>query len=169
MFHGHIQPKEIANCCLALTSAQFHPDGHLFAAGGSNGQIKLFDVTTGSSAANFEASGSLQAISFSENGTWLASAVQNSTTITIWDLRKLEQIKLLETGGQVRDVKWDYTGQFLATAGTRGVTVQQYSKSAKAWSEPLKSAVSGVALGWGTEAKNLVILNEETITVLGCA
>lgn len=122
---------------------------------------------TGGSAANFEASGPLKAISFSENGTWLASAVQGSTSVTVWDLRKLEQIKVLETGGQVNDVRWDYTGQFLATAGARGVTVQHYSKSAKAWSEPLKSAVPAVAAVWGSGAQSLVALSEGILTVLG--
>lgn len=151
----------------ALTSAQFHPDGHLFAAGGMDGQIKLFEVITGASAANFEASEPLKAISFSENGTWLASAVQGSTSVAVWDLRKQEQIKIIETGGQVSGLRWDYTGQFLATAGTSGITVQQYSKSSKAWSEPLKSAVPAVAIEWGSGARSLVALNEGILAILG--
>lgn len=159
----------IADDHIALTSAQFHPDGHLFAAGGIDGQIKLFEVMTGARAANFEASGPITAISFSENGTWLASAVQGSTSVTVWDLRKQEQIKIIETGGQVKGVRWDYTGQFLATAGPSGVTIQQYSKSAKAWSEPLRTAVPAVAAEWGSEAQKLVALNEGTLTVLGPA
>lgn len=153
--------------CIALTCAQFHPDGHLFAAGGTDGQIKIFDVISGVRGAAFEASGSLKAISFSENGTWLASVVQDSTSVTVWDLRKQGQIKVLETGGHVNGVQWDYTGQFLATAGPSGVTVQHYSKSAKAWSEPLRSAVPAVAAEWGSGARDLVVLNEGTLTVLG--
>ena len=149
-----------------MACAQFHPDGHLFAAGGVDGQIKLFDVITGTGAANFETSGPVEALSFSENGIWLASVVQGSASISIWDLRKLEQIKVFEVGGQVSDVRWDYTGQFLATAGPNGVTIQQYSKSAKTWSEPLKSAIPAKAVGWGANAQKLVAMDSDVLTVL---
>ena len=153
---------------LALGTAQFHPDGHLFAAGGMDGQIKLFDVKTGVNAADFTESGPIQALSFSENGTWLAVAVRGSSGISIWDLRKAAQIKTLDTGGPVAYVRWDYTGQFLASAGPSGLTVQQYAKSTKEWSEPLRTAVPGVAIEWGASAQKLVTLNEEgSITVLG--
>ena len=153
---------------LALSTAQFHPDGHLFAAGSTDGQIKLFDVKTGVNAADFKESGPIQALSFSENGTWLAAAVKGSSTVSIWDLRKATQIKSLDTGGPVSKVRWDYTGQFLASAGPSGLTVQQYSKSTKAWSEPLRSAISSTAAEWGVDAQKLVAVNEEgAVTVLG--
>ncbi len=153
---------------LALSTAQFHPDGHLFAAGSTDGQIKLFDVKTGVNAADFKESGSIQALSFSENGTWLAAAVRGSSTVSIWDLRKANQIKTLDTGGPVSKLRWDYTGQFLASAGPSGLTVQQYSKSTKEWSEPLRSAVPSTAAAWGLGAQKLVTVNEEgAVTVLG--
>lgn len=151
----------------ALSAARFHPDGHLFAAGGVDGQIKVFDVTSGANAANFDESGPIQALSFSENGTWLAAVVTGSTSVSIWDLRKSTQIKVLETGGQITGMRWDYTGQFLATAGPGGVTVQQYSKSAKEWSEPLRLAVPAAAIDWGSSAQSLVSLNKGLLTVLG--
>ena len=155
-------------CNVALSTAQFHPDGHLFAAGSTDGQIKLFDVKTGVNAADFKESGSIQALSFSENGTWLAAAVKGSSTVSIWDLRKATQIKTLDTGGPVSKVRWDYTGQFRATAGPSGLTVQQYSKSTKEWSEPLRSAVPGAAVEWGLDAQKLISVNEEgAVTVLG--
>jgi pre-mRNA-processing factor 19 len=68
----------------------------------------------------------------------------------------------------VDDVKWDYTGQFLAAVGPNGISVQQYTKSTKSWSEPLQSAIPAVAVQWGPEAKSLVVVDEAgTITVLG--
>lgn len=140
-----------------MTSAAFHPDGHLFAAGGSDGQVKVFDVKSGSSAANFEASGPIQALSFSENGTWLAVAVKDQTSVTIWDLRKAAPTKTLEIGSKVENIRWDYTGQFLAVTGPSGLAVQQYSKAAKEWSEPLRSAVAGVAVEWGPRAQSLIV------------
>ena len=158
----------IINVPLALSTAEFHPDGHLFAAGGMDGQIKLFDAKSGTNAANFDQTGPIRALSFSENGTWLAAVVEGSTDVSIWDLRKSASIKSLEIGGPVESIRWDYTGQFLATAGSSGLTVQQYSKSTKEWSEPLRSAVSAVAVEWGPRAHTLISLNGDgTITVLG--
>lgn len=168
--HSLRRPMKYANISKALNTAQFHPDGHLFAAGGADGQIKLYELKTGANAANFDATGPLEALEFSENGIWLAAAVKGSTSVSIWDLRKASQIKVLETGGQVTSVRWDYTGQYLATAGPTGVAVQQYSKSSKEWSEPLRSAVPAVCVDWGSRAQNLVSLDEKgVITVLGSA
>lgn len=156
-----------ANGYLALTTAQFHPDGHLFAAGGVDGQIKVFEVISGANAANFNETGPIQALSFSENGTWLAAVVTASPNVSIWDLRKSAQLKVLETGGLVNCIRWDYTGQFLATAGPSGITVQQYSRSAKEWSEPLRTAEPAVAVDWGSQAQMLVSLNAGILTIMG--
>ena len=132
-----------------------------------DGQIKLFDVKTGANAADFNETGPIQALSFSENGTWLAAVVRGSNSVSIWDLRKAVQIKTLDTGGPVTGIRWDYTGQFLASAGPSGLAVQQYSKSTKEWSEPLRSAVAGVAVEWGPGAQKLVSVSEEgAVTVL---
>lgn len=127
----------------------------------------MFDVATGMNAANFSESGPIQTLSFSENGTWLAAVVKGSTSVSIWDLRKSAQIRVLETGGQVSAAVWDYTGQYLATVGPSGVTVQSYSKAAKEWSEPLKSAEPGRAIAWGPQAQNLILLTEVGLTILG--
>lgn len=125
-------------------------------------------MKSGANAANFDLSGSLQDLTFSENGTWLAAASKGSTTVTIWDLRKSTQIKLLEVGGQIERVRWDYTGQFLAIAGPSGLAVQQYSKSSKEWSELVRSAVPAVALEWGSRARSLVSLGPDgAVTILG--
>lgn len=156
------------NVTPALTTAEFHPDGHLFAAGGVDGQIKVFDVRSGANAANFDEPGPIKALSFSENGTWLASVVKGSTNVSIWDLRKSALIKTLETGGPVDSIRWDYTGQFLATAGPSGLTVQQYSKSTKEWSEPLRIAAPAVDIEWGPKAHSLVSVGGDgTIAILG--
>ncbi|KAL3459089.1 WD40-repeat-containing domain protein [Aspergillus heterothallicus] len=151
----------------SLLSVQFHPDGHLLAAGGADGQIKIYDIKTGAVAANYELAAPVKRVFFSENGTFLAAVTENSTTVSIWDLRSSTQIKVLETGSQVDSIYWDYTGQFLLTGGPSGLTVQQYSKSAKAWLEPLRSAVPAVAVAWGTAAQSIVALNTDGgVTVL---
>ncbi|CAL5870846.1 uncharacterized protein PFLUO_LOCUS5087 [Penicillium psychrofluorescens] len=152
----------------ALLSANFHPDGHLLAAGGANGQVKIFDVKTGGSAAEYDMSGPVKCLFFSENGTFLAAVADGSTTVSIWDLRSSKETKVLDTGSQINSIFWDYTGQFLLTGGPSGLTVQQFSKKNKQWSEPLRSAVPAVSVGWGASAQSVVALNEAgAITVLG--
>lgn len=148
-----------------LLSGAFHPDGHLYAAGGSDGQIKVFDTKTGDNMANLDAGGPVHAISFSENGTWLAAVVRGETSVQIWDLRKAARIKTLEVGS-VESIAWDYTGQFLAAAGPAGISVQHYAKSSKSWSEPFRKAVAANAARWGAQAQSLVALTTEGALVV---
>ncbi|KAJ5874175.1 uncharacterized protein N7529_002605 [Penicillium soppii] len=151
----------------ALLSVNFHPDGHLIAAGGADAQVKIFDVKTGDVAANYAMSGPVKCLFFSENGTFLAAVADKSTTVSIWDLRSSKETKVLDTGSQVNSIFWDYTGQFLLTGGPSGVTVQQFSKAAKGWSEPLRSAVPASSVAWGSDAQSIVALNEAgVVTVL---
>ena len=150
----------------ALTTGTFHPDGHLFAAGTSQGDIKLFRTDTLEEAATFQLGAPIQAVTFSENGFWLAATAKGQSSVTIFDLRKegdAAAVKTLEVGGSVLSLSWDYTGQFLATAGPSGVTVQAYAKSSKKWSEPFRSAVPGVAVKWGELGQNLVTVNQEGV------
>jgi pre-mRNA-processing factor 19 len=118
--------------------------------------------------ASFDSGGPLQSISFSENGTWFASVVRGQTSVAIWDLRKMATIKVLEIGSPVESVHWDYTGQFAAIAGPGCVSVHQYSKSSKSWSEPFRKAVPAKDVQWGPNASSLVVLTPEGgINVLG--
>lgn len=151
----------------ALLSVNFHPDGHLIAAGGADGKVKIFDVKTGAAAADYAMSGPVKCLFFSENGTYLAAVAAQSTTVSIWDLRSSKETKVIDTGSQINSIFWDYTGQFLLIGGPSGITVQQYSKASKAWSEPLRRAVPAAAVAWGPSAQSIVVLNEAgVVTVL---
>ncbi|PNY24662.1 Pre-mRNA-processing factor 19 [Tolypocladium capitatum] len=155
----------------SLTTCAFHPDGHLVAAGTASGDVKLFMTKTLEQAAVFKLGAPVQALAFSENGFWLAATAKGQTTVTIFDLRKdgdAATAKVLEIGGSVQSLAWDYTGQFLATGGASGLTVQQYAKSSKKWSEPFRNAVPAVAVRWGTSGKKLVAVNGDgVVSVFG--
>lgn len=157
----------------ALTTTAFHPDGHLLAAGTTAGTIKIFETNTGSEAATFALGAPAVALAFSENGFWFAAAARGAAAVALFDLRKAGEaarVRDLETGGAVDALAWDWTGQFLATAGVAGVTVQQYTKSGKAWSEPLRTGAGGKAVGvsWGAKARQLVVAGAEgLVSVLG--
>ncbi|KAI5807098.1 WD40-repeat-containing domain protein [Geopyxis carbonaria] len=151
-----------------LVSAGFHPDGHLFAAG-TTSEVKLYDVRSAALAANFgTTSGVISSLDFSENGFWLAFCAAGQSAVEIWDLRKQSMTKSLDIGSRVDHVQWDYTGQFLSTAGSSGISVQQYSKPTKSWSEPLKTAVPAIATAWGPKGCSLVTVNSDgVLTILG--
>ncbi|KAF2087854.1 Prp19-domain-containing protein [Saccharata proteae CBS 121410] len=151
-----------------LTCSAFHPDGQIFAAGAKDGLIKVFNTINGESAADFNAEGPVKSITFSENGIWLASVVQGSTTVSIWDLRKAAVIKTLEIGTAVESMEFDYTGQFLAVAGAGCVAIQHYTKASKKWSEPFRKAIPAAAVQWGPKAHSVVALTSEgALNVLG--
>ena len=127
----------------------------------------MFDVKTGTNAANLESTGPIEAISFSENGTWLASAAKGFTNVSVWDLRKAAVIHTIDIASPILALQWEYTGQFLAIAGPSGLVVQHYSKSTKEWSEPLKSAMPSLAVGWGLNASSIYCLDTEgSVTTL---
>ncbi|KAI2615239.1 Prp19-domain-containing protein [Hypoxylon sp. NC1633] len=149
-----------------LSACAFHPDGHLFAAGTTHGDIKLFMVKTGEEAASFTLGSPVQDIVFSENGFWFAAIGKGDSTVTIFDLRKegdAARVKVLDTGSAVESIAWDYSQQFLATGGPAGVTVQQYNKSSKSWSEPLRAAVSALEVEWAANANKLVAVNGDGV------
>lgn len=122
-------------------------------------------------ALTFSLGAPIQALAFSENGYWVAATAKGQSTVTIFDLRKEGDAavnKVLETGGAVSSLSWDYSGQFLATAGSSGITVQQFTKGSKKWSEPFRSSVSAVAVRWGADAKQLVSVSQEgVVSVFG--
>lgn len=116
--------------------------------------MHVFEAPAGSARA-------VQALTFSENGTWLVSANVDQTAVWVWDLRKTNLLKTLEIGTPVTGISWDYTGQFLAACGLGGVVVNQYAKSSKAWTEVLRKAVGSVDVKWGAKASSLVALTGE--------
>lgn len=161
---GSVYQASHTNFITELTAIAFHPDGHLLAAGAADGSIKLYDVKSSQLAHTFpppEPAAPVQAVEFSENGTWLASANQGQSVVSVWDLRKTKLLNSIEVGTAVTGISWDYTGQFLAACGPGGVVVNKYSKAAKSWTEPLSKAISAVDVKWGAKAKSLVALTSE--------
>ncbi|CAK7205364.1 hypothetical protein SEUCBS139899_008134 [Sporothrix eucalyptigena] len=155
-----------AHSSASLTTCAFHPDGHLLATGTSAGDVQVYMTKTGELATSFALGAPVQALAFSENGYWIAATAKGQTTVTIFDLRKegdAATAKVLDTGSAVAALAWDYSGQFLATAGPAGLTVQHYAKGPKTWSQTLSSATPAVAVQWGAHAKQLLSVNADGV------
>lgn len=124
----------------------------------------MFDVKSGVLGGAFELDGPATAVCFSENGTWVATASQDSSAVSIWNLRKTGAEALLyrlETGSHVTSLSWDYTAQFLAIGSLEGTAVKHYTKATKEWSEPFRTELSSRAVGWGDSAQSIFSLDNQ--------
>ncbi|KAF2025356.1 Prp19-domain-containing protein [Setomelanomma holmii] len=144
-----------------ISCCSFHVDGLLFFVGSSDGKIRIYDIKTGSNMVELETGGPVKSIAFNENGTWFAVVQAGSSNVSVWDIRKQNVVKVLDADSAVQGAEWDYTGQFLAAAGIGSVSVHQYTKSSKSWSEPVRKAVPAKDIAWGASARQLVALTPE--------
>lgn len=77
-------------------------------------------------------------------------------------------LKTIDIGTTVTGIAWDYTGQYLVACGPGGIAVNQYSKSSKSWSEPLRKALNAADIQWGPKARSLAVLTGEgAVQILG--
>ena len=113
------------------TSVSFSPYGTLLASGSWDGMVKLWDVATRQRIATLGHGATVSAVSFSPDGTLLASASGSQDgTVILWDVATRDQIATLKghtdgwnTYGATSVSFSAPDGAFLATGGRDGTVI----------------------------------------------
>jgi len=132
-----------------FTRLAFHPDGLILGFGTADSVVRIFDVKMQKNVANFMGhSGKVSALSFSENGFYLASGDEKGV-VKLWDLRKLQNFRTIPSTSvePINYLEFDNSGSYLAVAGpdVAVYTCKQW-ETVKTWTDHSKE-VTAVKFG----------------------
>jgi pre-mRNA-processing factor 19 len=127
------------------TQVAFHPDGLILGASTSDNSVRIFDMSKLTNVANFMGhTGKVTALSFSENGIYLASGDEKGV-VKLWDLRHLKNFHTItnKSGAAINDLCFDSSGSYLSVASD---SINTYTSKnwelVKTWTDHTKDVTS---------------------------
>jgi hypothetical protein len=145
------------------TSAASHPEG-ILGTGTTNGVVKIWNVKTQSKIANFDGHvGPVAAMSFSENGYFLATAALDG--VKLWDLRSSSKYFMTfppcNSGATTNAVEFDFSGRYLAI-GSSDIRIYQVANPNVKWNviktlPDLSGTGKITSMKFGVDAKYIAV------------
>lgn len=122
---------------------EFSPDGETVATGSTNGEVLLWDSTTGDKAGpSFSrgGGGNILAAAFSPDGATLATS-GTDRAVRLWDTRTGRQVAKIATGhtGNVNDLTFSPDGKILASGSFDGTVKLWNTSSGRQMGEPFSN------------------------------
>ena len=107
--------REYPDHASTIADVQWKPNEQIFASA-AYGQLTLWSPEKGEPLKRFEWKGSMLALAWSPDGTYLATGDQDAT-VHFWVLASGEDLEMAGYPNKVRELAWDPTGRYLATGG----------------------------------------------------
>lgn len=124
-------------CC-----GDIHVDGALLGTGTENGEVTIYNLTSGQSVFNIKSKyPNIKKLSFASNGYWLlvsSANGENASCLDIIDLRKNAIIHSIEFSNELVDFAIDPSSSIIITYDSRNMlSLHRYIKKGKKWLDNL--------------------------------
>jgi WD40 repeat protein len=149
-------------------AVQFSPDGKTLATGSFDGTVRLWDPASGTQKAELDGHGlRVLSLSFSPDGTKLASTSDEGGQMLVWDVAQASVTNSLHVGqGLITSLMFSQDGSVLGTVGYNGTARLQLLSEERSRTL-LGAAAANKSLAFLSEGRVVSITDQNTLAVIG--